>query len=134
MPDIFVPQDTIGYTSYYAEVAKHGFFTQFPFQYTDKNRAKLTQYRTMEELLQYLNTQDFMEEFLAYATSKGVKRRNNLISKSYMLMKDILYGNISYNMLGMEEYVKYLNLTDPTVLKAVEILDKGESEPLKNKK
>jgi hypothetical protein len=29
----------------------------------------------------------------------------------------------------MEEYVKFLNLTDPTVLKAVEILDKGESRP-----
>ena len=44
-------------------------------------------------------------------------------------MEDILYGNIIYNMLGMEEYVKYLNLTDPAVLKAVEILERGESRP-----
>jgi carboxyl-terminal processing protease len=44
-------------------------------------------------------------------------------------MEDILYGNVIYNVLGMEEYVKFLNLTDPTVLKAVEILDKGESRP-----
>ena len=39
----------------------------------------------------------------------------------------ILYGNIIYNVLGMEEYVKYLNLSDPVVLKAVEVLDKGKN-------
>ena len=129
MPDIFVPQDTAGYTSYYAAVAKLGLFTRFPFQYTDKNRSTLAAYTTMEELLHYLKQQNLLEEFVQHATSKGVKRRNNLISKSRAVMEDILYGNIIYNMLGMEEYVKYLNLTDPAVLKAVEILDRGESRP-----
>ena len=129
MPDIFVPQDTIGYTSYYAAVAKMGLLTRFPFQYTDKNRQQLYQYPTMETLLQYLKSQNLFEEFVQHATSKGVKRHNNLISKSHTLIEDILYGNIIYNMLGMEEYVKYLNLSDPVVLKAIEILDKGESRP-----
>lgn len=129
MPDIFVPQDTLGYTSYYAEIAKRGLFTQFPFQYTDKNRVTLASYKTMEELLKYLKTQNLSEQLVQHATEKGVKRRNNLIAKSRTLMEDILYGNIIYNMLGMEEYVKYLNLTDPAVLKAIEVLDKGESKP-----
>lgn len=129
MPDIFVPQDTAGYTSYYAAVAKMGLFTQFPFQYTDKNRQKLAQYTTMDELLQYLKGENLLEEFVQHATSKGIKRRNNLISKSRAVMEDILYGNIIYNMLGMEEYIKYLNLTDPAVLKAVEVLDDGKSRP-----
>ena len=44
-------------------------------------------------------------------------------------MEEILYGNIVYNILGMEEYTKYLNLTDPVVLKAVEVLEKGETAP-----
>ena len=129
MPDIFIAQDTAGYTSYYAEVAKRGLLTQFPFQYTDKNRQQLAQYTTMEKLYQHLKGVDLMEEFVAYATSKGVKRRNNLISKSHDLIEDILYGNIIYNMLNMEEYVKYLNLTDQAVLKAVEVLNDGKSRP-----
>lgn len=129
MPDIFVPQDTTGYTSYYAAVAKMGLFTQFPFQYTDKNRQELSQYTTMETLQQYLKEQDILEEFVQHATSKGIKRRNNLIRKSRAVMEDILYGNIIYNMLGMEEYIKYLNQTDPAVLKAVEVLDEGKSKP-----
>lgn len=129
MPDIFVPQDTTGYTSYYAAVAKMGLFTRFPFEYTDKNRQHLSQYTTMEELLHHLKRQNLLEEFVKHATSKGIKRRNNLIAQSQTLMEEILYGNIIYNVLGMEEYVKYLNLTDPVVLKAVEVLDKGESRP-----
>lgn len=83
----------------------------------------------MEELHTYLSKQDLLEEFVQYASTKGVKRRNNLIRQSRTLMEEILYGNIIYNMLGMEEYVKYLNLTDPVVLKAVELFQKGESRP-----
>ena len=126
MPDIFIPEDTTGYTSYYANVSKMGLFTRFPFEYTDKHRKALAQYTTMDELLQYLKSQDLVEQFVQYATSKGIKRRNNLIRESRTLMEEILYGNIIYNVLGMEEYVKYLNLTDPAVLKAVEVLDKGK--------
>jgi hypothetical protein len=33
----------------------------------------------------------------------------------------------------MEEYVKYLNLTDPAVQKALEVLDKGKARPLVEK-
>lgn len=129
MPDIFIPEDTTGYTSYYANVSKMRLFIRFPFEYTDKHRQTLSQYTTMDELLQYLEGQDLVEQFVQYATSKGVKRRNNLIRQSRTLIEELLYGNIIYNVLGMEEYVKFLNLTDPAVLKAVEILDKGESRP-----
>ena len=129
MPDIFVSQDTTGYTSYYAAVAKMGLFTRFPFEYTDKNRQTLSAYTTMEELHTYLSKQDLLEEFVQYASTKGVKRRNNLIRQSRTLMEEILYGNIIYNVLGMEAYTKYLNLTDPVVLKAVELLQTGESRP-----
>ena len=86
----------------------------------------------MEELLNYLKKQNLLEEFVQHASNKGIKRRNDLINRSRSLMEEILYGNIIYNILGMEEYVKYLNLTDPAVLKAVEILEKGESRPSAN--
>ena len=83
----------------------------------------------MEDLYAYLRGQDLLEEFVQYASSKGIKRRNNLIRQSRDVMEEILYGNVIYNMLGMEEYVKYLNLADPVVLKAVEVLQNGDSKP-----
>ena len=39
--------------------------------------------------------------------------------KSQKLFETNLYGNIIYNMLGMEAYIEYLNKSDKTVLKAL---------------
>ena len=129
MPDIFVPQDTTGVSSYFSSAVNRGLTIQFAFQYTDQNRQKLNKYETADELLKYLKTQNILEKFARFAESKGLKRRNILMYKSKDLFDRNLYGNIIYNMLNMEEYVKFLNQTDKTVLKAIEVLEKGESFP-----
>ena len=129
MPDIFVPQDTTGVTSYLSTVINRGLTIQFTFQYTDNNRKKLSQYETEEELLNYLRHQGLVEQFVRFADSKGVKRRNILIQKSYKLLEKNLFGNIIYNMLGLEAYLQYFNKTDATVIKGIEILEKGEAFP-----
>ena len=49
--------------------------------------------------------------------------------KSKELFDRALYGNIIYNVMDMENYVKYLNESDPTVLKALEMLEAGKSFP-----
>ena len=129
MPDIFVPQDTTGITSYFTMAVNRGLTIQFCFQYTDQNRQKLAKYKSGEELLKYLKTQNILERFAQFAESKGLKRRNILMYKSKELFNRNLYGNIIYNMLNMEEYLKFLNQSDPTVLKALEVLEAGESFP-----
>jgi len=129
MPDIFVPQDTTGITSYFSMAVNRGLTLQFAFQYTDQNRHTLQKYTTSDELLQYLKKQNILEKFARFAESKGLKRRNILMYKSQKLFERNLYGNIIYNMLDMEDYLKYLNQLDPTVLKAIEILEDGKSFP-----
>ena len=129
MPDIFVPQDTTGMTSYYRMAVNRGLTIQFAFQYTDNHRAEMQKYETEESLLQYLKHQNILEQFARFAENKGLKRRNILMYKSQKLFETNLYGNIIYNMLGMEAYIEYLNKSDKTVLKALEVLDKGESFP-----
>lgn len=129
MPDVFVPQDTTGVTSYLSSVLSRGLTIQFTFQYTDSNREKLSQYETAESLLNYLQHQGIIEKFVQYADKKGVQRRNILIQKSYKLLEKNIYGNIIYNMLGKEEYIRYFNESDQTVKKAVELLEKGEAFP-----
>ena len=129
MPDIFVPQDTIGMTSYFRMAINRGLTVQFCFQYTDQNRAKLQKYDNADDLLKYLKTQNILEKFARFAESKGLKRRNILMYKAKEHFDRNLYGNIIYNMLNMEEYLKYLNQSDKTVQKAVEILEKEEAFP-----
>ena len=129
MPDIFVPQDTSNYTSYYKTAAMRGLIVKFAFDYTDRNRARLKEYEDVKSLEKYLKSQSLLEQFARYADTRGLKRRNNMLYKSRPLFEEALYGNIIYNMLGMEEYIKYLNETDPAVLRAVEVLERGESVP-----
>ena len=129
MPDVFVPQDTTGVTSYLSTVLNKGLTIQFTFQYTDNNREKMSQYDTEEALVNYLRQQGLVEKFIRYAETKGVKRRNILIQKSYKLLEKNILGNIVYNMLGKEAYIKYSNQTDPTVKKGLELLEKGEAFP-----
>ena len=123
MPDIFVPQDTTGMTSYYRMAVNRGLTIQFAFQYTDNHRAEMQKYETEESLLQYLKHQNILEQFARFAENKGLKRRNILMYKSQKLFETNLYGNIIYNMLGMEAYIEYLNKSDKTVLKALEVLE-----------
>ena len=129
MPDIFVPQDTTGYTSYFSKAINQKLTMKFAFQYTDQNRQKLQKYENADDLLKYLKTQNILEKFARYAESKGLKRRNILMYKSKELFDRNLYGNIIYNMLNMEEYVKYINQSDKTVLKALEVLETEKAFP-----
>ena len=81
------------------------------------------------DMLKYLRQQGIVDQFIRFADSKGVKRRNILIHKSYKLLEKNLYGNIIYNILGREPYIKYINQSDATVQKALEILKNGEAFP-----
>lgn len=129
MPDVFVPRDTIGFTSYLSNVLTKRLTIQYSFQYTDSNREKLSQFDSEESLLNHLRQQGVVEKFIQYADKKGVQRRNILIQKSYKLLEKNLYGNIIYNMLGQEAYIRYANESDPTVKAAIELLEKGETFP-----
>lgn len=129
MPDIFVPQDTTGMTSYFRMAANRGLIIRYSFDYTDHNRQKLQEYDTPEKMETYLKKQNLLNQFAGWAEKRGLKRRNNLMMKSRELFELSLYGNIIYNMLGIEAYIEFLNKTDNTVQKAVEVLEKGESFP-----
>lgn len=129
MPDFFVPQDTIGMTSYYRTAATRGLIIRYTLEYTDQNRKVLNEYDTPEKMVKYLQQQNLLYKFANYAEKKGLQKRNALMYKSRKLFEEALYGNIIYNMQGIESYIKYLNRFDNTVLKAIEVLEKGEAFP-----
>lgn len=121
MPDYFVPQDTTSYTSYFSMANNQGLIIQYAYEYTDENRQVLNKYSDSKELLAYLKKQNLIEKFAKYAEKKGLKRRNLMLQKSMKLFERALYGNIVSIMLDDEEYAKFINENDPTVLKALEL-------------
>lgn len=129
MPDLFVPKDTSDYTSWFLAVCNNALDLRFSFDYSNKNRKTLQKYSTTNELINYLSKQNLVDKFAEYAQENGVKRRNLMIKKSYKLIENRIYSCIVYNTLGESDNIEFLNESDPTVLKAVKILEEGESYP-----
>lgn len=127
MPDIFISSDTVDMTSYAQEVLSRGLIARFALKYSDLHRQTLAKYKTYETLTAYLATQPLLDEFVKFAGEKGVKPRYKLIQKSRKIIERSLYSNITYQILGVLEHVKFINKEDSTVLKAIEVLEKGET-------
>ncbi len=125
-PDIFVGEDTTNYTSYYKEAMLTGLILQFCYDYSDDYRETLSKYENTTSLVGYLKRQNLVEKFASYADKQGLKRRNLLIKKSYRLLERFLFSRIVYNMLDEQEWIVYLNESDPVILKAKETFEHEE--------
>ena len=130
-PDIFVPEDTIGMTSYYKQAAMSGLILQFAFNYTDNNRQKMQQFKELLELETYLKKQNMVEQFATYANSHGLQRRNLLIRKSHSLLERYIDSRVIYNMLDEQAWTEYINQDDPTIATALRVFEKNEAFPKK---
>lgn len=130
-PDIFVPEDTTNITSYYKEAAISGLILQYAFEYTDENRDKMKSMKSMSNLLSYLRRQNLVEHFATYAEKNGLQRRNLMIQKSHSLLDKYINSRIIYNMLDEQAWMEYLNVDDPTILKALQVFKEGKAFPSK---
>lgn len=128
-PDIFVPEDTLGMTSYFKEAAMRGLILQFAFVYTDNNRPKLSSFENMYDLADYLDNQNTVDKFATYADKNGLKRRNLLIKKSYDMLKLYINSRIIYNIMDEEDWIEYLNLDDNVVKTALDVFKRNEAFP-----
>ena len=130
-PDIFVPEDTLGMTSYYKQAAMSGLILQYAFNYTDNNRPKLASYKDMMELSRYLVNQGTVEQFAAFADKNGLKRRNLMIRKSHKLLERYINSRIIYNMLDEQAWTEYINQDDPTIRAALQVFKNNAAFPKK---
>ena len=127
MPDVFVPRDTAGFSSYYNKLYSHIY--QFALDYADKNRAELKPFKTWQTLEAHLNTQPILEGLVEYAESKGVRKNISGLRKSQPLIQNLLNAYIARIMLGNDAFYPIIHQTDSTVKRAVEVLnEKGSSK------
>ena len=145
-PDIFVAEDTLGVTSYFKQAAMSGLILQFAYNYTDNNRQKLAMFKTLKELSAYLDKQNLVEQFAAYADKHGLQRRNLMIRKSHKMLSRFINSRIIYGMLDDEVWTQYLNEDDPVIAAALKVFkdnaafpkltqaDKAKAEPKPKRK
>lgn len=128
MPDIFVPEDTTGYTSYYMTIANQGLIQKYAYSVADEYRDKIGSDRTLERLNKVLpSDQILLENFVAFAVSNGVPARWYYINKSGPLIISQLRAMIARDVLGYPAFIELLNESDQVVQKAINELVTGNS-------
>ena len=130
MPDIFVPQDTIGMTSYFRMADRQGLTTRFAFDYTDRNRSALKEYDTAEKLESYLKTQNLLNTFCQL----GGKERTEAPQQPDPAVEETLRNqpvwkhHLQHARAGI---IYRISEPDrPDVQKALEVLEEGKSFPV----
>jgi carboxyl-terminal processing protease len=124
MPDIFVPRDTSEFTPYLNKVINYGYLYQYAFQYADKNRDKLKATKTWQKMDKYLDSQNLLNDFVLFATTKGVTANKRQIDISKRFLVTQLKAFISRNTLGDSGFYPLLYKDDKTVNRALKSLSK----------
>jgi carboxyl-terminal processing protease len=127
LPDIFVPVDTAHLSNYYIRLENKGIFSQFAFEYADRNRADLSQFKDFASMLEYLKTQVFLEDIVRFAEVRGVKKRTLQIRRSSHSILEATYASIVGNFFGDNSFYQIYLSSDPMIERARQAIRNGEA-------
>lgn len=125
MPDVFVPADTTGISTFFRNIVTKNSIYSFALDYSNKHRKSLSAYDTPKKLTTALDELNVFDQFLTHVKGQGITYTQSDLSISKSLIKTQLYAYISRNILGDHGLYPIIFEEDKTVLKAIEELEKG---------
>lgn len=129
MPDIFVPEDTTGYSSYYLDALNRGLIQRFAADFADAYRPMLKETKSRDALLRMLPRDNtLLNNFVSFAAKNGLPARWYYINRSRNLLLTQIKGVIARDLLGFNDFLYILNQNDPTIKRGIEMLESGQSQ------
>lgn len=120
MPDVFVPNDTTGVTSWYLTVANAGLIHKFAYEFTDLNRAELSKHTDLKSLAAALPDDEYLlQAFVNFTAENDVPTRWYYINISRDLLVNQLKAFIVRDLLSMSESYEIYNRKDPVIDEAL---------------
>ena len=134
MPDIFIPIDTTSNTHYFLDLFRKGLLNQYPLEYVDTNRKQLlAKYPTLIQFKdEYDKDHKLINDFVAYAETKNIKKNEADLKLSYQDIEAILRASVARSLYTSEAYYELVNVVDRELQKALELI-KNDSVFEKNK-
>ena len=129
MPDVFIPADTTGGSAYYSKITRKGCEYQFCLEYTDRNRAAMSNLKKADEFVKYLKAQNIFDQFVAYAETQGIKRDEKGIRQSREVIETQIMALIARNMIDDNGFYPIMHRIDKTLKQSIDIV---ENKSLKN--
>lgn len=128
MPDIFVAEDTIGYTGYYIDALNQGVVQKYGRNMADIYRPMLGGDRKLDALLRILPRDNtLITNFVDFGVKCGLPARWYYINQSRPLLLNQIKAVIARDVVGYQAFIEVLNGEDPTVRRALQELLDGNS-------
>ncbi|MDE5554413.1 MAG: S41 family peptidase, partial [Muribaculaceae bacterium] len=129
MPDVFVPSDTTGYSSYYVNVSNAGLLQKYAYELADLNREEFSKAKTVDELMAMLPSDaTLLQSFVSYAAQKGIPARWHYINISSALIVNYLKALVARDTLGFGASYEVFNTRDNAVAQALKLLSEGQAD------
>lgn len=130
-PDIYIPVDTSLRSSHISELFYHNVFNQFAFDYADKKRENLRNYKDAVTYRQKFTVDDRLWElFMRFAEKAGVKtltteeRNHSNYKKVENYIRTRIKATIARYIWNNEGFYPIILEGDSAVAKALEVIDK----------
>lgn len=120
-PDIFIPVDTIGVTSFYKRVAAEGIIYRFALQYSDNHREALKGMKDLKSFENYLDKQNIWSSFITYAQKAKINTQS-ISSDTKHLINTQIKAYVVRNFLDENNFFKVFQSDDKAILKATDYL------------
>jgi carboxyl-terminal processing protease len=122
MPDVFIPVDTTGRSSYF--LAVRPLIYRFALEYTETNREILQKYSEAGEMEKYLDKQALMDQFTDFASKNGVRKDAEGLKLSGNVIHTQIKAYIARNILDTKGFYPIWKELDTTLKYAIEYLNK----------
>ena len=128
IPDIFVPRDTVGFTSYYYAVVNAGLIQNYVLKYVTAHKAKFKNVKDYKDVIRLLddNTQ-LLNDFVNFAAKHDVPPRWYYINQSRDLLLNDLKAFVARDLLGQKAFYPIYNRNDKTIEAALKALNKHKA-------
>ena len=128
IPDIFVPADTTGITSYYISVSNAGLLQKFAYEFAELNREEFSSLDDYKQFLRILPS-DYvlLNDFITFAASNGVPARWYYINLSKELIVSQLKALIARDIFGNEAFYPIYNKNDKMIQKAIKAINENKA-------
>ena len=125
MPDIFIPLDTVHYSSYYRDLIRKGLFNEFILTYLDGKREELkTTYPAFSAFRDKFDTEELLAHFVEYAEKREVvAAKEEDYNRSAKKIGVQLKALLAQNLWNSSEYYEILNSDNNAFKKALEAIE-----------
>ncbi|MFH0761570.1 MAG: S41 family peptidase [Bacteroidota bacterium] len=122
MPDYFIPYDTAGITPFFVKINQANLIYTYALAYSDLHRDELSVFNKVDELSDYLDSQNVLDKFKSHVLANGYTPTPTEWKESKLIIQTQLKAYIARNFLDNDGFYPIVQAIDNTLIQAVKLM------------